>query len=74
MQVLRVAIQAAKAGTLRSAQSLPRTAAEGVVVALVLLLPALAVLVVASGQRVFLPVLRERTARAAVVVVPHQQA
>ena len=31
MQVLRVAIQAAKAGTLRSAQSLPRTAAVAAV-------------------------------------------
>jgi hypothetical protein len=75
MQVLRLAIQAAKAETLRSAQSLPRTVAVAVAVAQALLRLVPEGLAAVSGQRVLRPVLRERTARAvAEMALPSQAA
>ena len=67
-------MMAGKGETPRSERLPRRTAAEGVVLVLPLLLPALAVLVVASGQKVHRPALRQRTARAEVVVAARQQA
>ena len=68
------AMLAVRVETLRSVLLPRHTAAEGVVLVLPLLLPALAVLVVASGQKVHRPALRQRTARAEVVVAARQQA
>ena len=74
MQVQQMAMLVAKAETLRSEQSLPRTVAAAVapVQALLRLVPEGAE--AASVQKVLRPVLRERTARAAVVTVARQQA
>ena len=63
-----------KAETLRSAQSLPRTAAGAVALARRLPLPAQAEEEAASGQKEIRPVLRDHTARAEVVMVVHRQA
>ena len=72
MQVPRTETLAVKAVTPRSGL-LPQHMAAGAV-AQALAAPALAVLVVASGQRAVLSVLRQPTARAEVVMVVHRQA
>jgi hypothetical protein len=74
MQGLLRVFLVVKAETLRSEQLPQPMAAEGVVVALVLLLPALAVRVVVSGQRGRLPVLLRHTALVAGAVAQHRQA
>ena len=74
MQGLLLVLPAVKAETPRSEQ-LPQPMAAGVaVLAQALAAPAQAVLVVASGQRAVLSVLRQHTARAEVVMVLHRQA
>lgn len=74
MQVPRAETMADKVGTPLLEQLPQRMAAAGAVLALVLLLPPLAVLGVASGQKEIRSVLRQHTARAEVVVVLPQQA
>jgi len=74
MRVLLLVFLVVKAETLRSERLPRRMAAEAVAVGPVLLLLAQAVLVAASVQKGRRPVLRDRTALVAAVVVPHQQA
>ena len=74
MRVPRAETLEGREVTLRSAQSLPRTAAGAVVLAQALAAPAQAVLVAASGQKELRPVPRERTALAEGVMVAWQQA
>lgn len=69
MQVLRVAIQAAKAGTLRSVLLPQRTVAEVVVVVLAPLRRALAVAVAPSVLRVQPQVQQDNTAAVVVITV-----
>ena len=74
MQVPRAETLEGREVTLRSGLLPRRMAAGAVVLAQALLLPALAVLVVASGQRAVLSVLRQPTERAEGVMVAHRQA
>ena len=73
MLVLLVAMPVGKAEILRSAQSLPRTAAVAAVQVPALRLQTSEVLGLASGQKGRRPVLRERTALVAGALVLQQQ-
>ena len=74
MQGLRTETLEVRVVTLRSALSPQPMAAAGVVLALALAAPAMAVPGAASAQKDLRSVLRERTARAEVVMVVHRQA